>query len=380
MISTHIDHDHIHNHIIFCAANNIDHRKHDDNKRSYHHIRNLSDELCAEHNLSIINPGQNRGMKYNEWATKKEGASWKAQLKRDIDECIKASNSYEHFIELIKAKGYEVKGEKFVEASVKYISFRPLDRMNFVRGSDRSLGKGYTKEKIRDRIDETIKGRQKKVAFPKKNPLKAPPKNLIDTSTETMQSSPSLRRWANIQNLKAAAHAYAITGDIESLEASVAEKEAIVKASKQSLVALEKKMKPAAEIIHYAKIYKDNLRFRNNLKRSKDSDRYYRNHDSQLQLFNSAEHVLKDIYHINPEKMDYNHMEESFALMQDKKEALTSTWKSTEKEITKLKNELTNLKEYLGSGAAVVAPNQAQDKGKNSPSQDGQTKKNAQDL
>lgn len=57
VIATHIDHDHVHNHIIFCAADNIDHHKYHDCKSSYYHIRNLSDQLCAEHNLSIIKPG-----------------------------------------------------------------------------------------------------------------------------------------------------------------------------------------------------------------------------------------------------------------------------------------------------------------------------------
>lgn len=109
VIATHIDHNHIHNHIVFCAADNINHRKYDDNKRSYHHIRQLSDELCSEHNLSIIKPGLKRGMKYNEWVARKNGTSWKAQLQTDIDETIKIAKSYENFIELMKAKGYEIK-------------------------------------------------------------------------------------------------------------------------------------------------------------------------------------------------------------------------------------------------------------------------------
>src|SRR5574344_2081356 len=76
ILATHIDHEHIHNHIIFCAADNIHHRKYDDNKRSYHHIRHLSDELCMEHNLSIINASKKRGVKYNEWASGKENTSY----------------------------------------------------------------------------------------------------------------------------------------------------------------------------------------------------------------------------------------------------------------------------------------------------------------
>ena len=52
---------HCHNHIIFCAADNVEHKKYNDCKRTYRQIRNLSDELCREHGLSVIIPsGQNR--------------------------------------------------------------------------------------------------------------------------------------------------------------------------------------------------------------------------------------------------------------------------------------------------------------------------------
>ena len=48
VVTTHIDKGHVHNHIIFCAADNIEHNKYHDCKQSYYHIRKLSDELCRE--------------------------------------------------------------------------------------------------------------------------------------------------------------------------------------------------------------------------------------------------------------------------------------------------------------------------------------------
>ena len=53
----------------------------------------------------------------------------------------------------MRAKGYEIKRETFEEGAAKYISFRPLDKERFVRGSARSLGKEYTKERIKERIE-----------------------------------------------------------------------------------------------------------------------------------------------------------------------------------------------------------------------------------
>jgi type IV secretory pathway VirD2 relaxase len=64
IVTTHIDKGHVHNHIIFCVADNIEHNKYHDCKQSYYHIRKLSDELCKEHNLSVIIPGAQRGRKY----------------------------------------------------------------------------------------------------------------------------------------------------------------------------------------------------------------------------------------------------------------------------------------------------------------------------
>ena len=72
VVSTHIDKGHIHNHIIFCAADNIEHHKYNDCKKTYYRIRRLSDELCREHQLSVITPSGQRGKKYNEWTAAKK--------------------------------------------------------------------------------------------------------------------------------------------------------------------------------------------------------------------------------------------------------------------------------------------------------------------
>lgn len=70
----------------------------------------------------------------------------------------------------MRAKGYEIKGESFEEDAAKYISFRPLDKEHFVRGSTKLLGKEYTKERIRERIKMK---RARKSVIPKKTTLPA---------------------------------------------------------------------------------------------------------------------------------------------------------------------------------------------------------------
>ena len=264
VVTTHIDKGHVHNHIIFCAADNIEHNKYHDCKQSYYHIRKLSDELCKEHNLSIIIPVGERGKKYKEWQSEQNGSTWKTQLRRDINFCIKSASTYEDFLLLMRAKGYEIKGESFEESAAKYISFRPLDKERFVRGSMKSLGKEYTKERIRERIEMK---RERKSVIPKKD---YSVRRLIDTSDEKFQNSPGLQQLATIENLKIAAQSYNEAGSLSDLEHKITVKNEAGKSAKQSVVELEHRMKNLAEIIKYAEQYKDNLSYHIAYKKAKN--------------------------------------------------------------------------------------------------------------
>ena len=135
VVTTHIDKGHVHNHIIFCATDNIEHNKYHDCKQSYYRIRKLSDELCNEHNLSVIIPGGERGKKYNEWQSDRNGTAWKTQIRKDINATIKASSTYEEFLLLMRAKGYEIKGETLGLYCSAYlmISARSLMRFSSLR-------------------------------------------------------------------------------------------------------------------------------------------------------------------------------------------------------------------------------------------------------
>ena len=143
IVATHTDKGHPHNHIIFCAADYIDHKKYYDNKKSYHHIRQLSDELCKEHNLSVIVPSGRKGKKYVEWKAEQEGTSWRKRLQEDIDECIEIATSYDEFLRLIREKGYTVSGEEIGDSHAKYIKFLAPGQERYVRGSFKNFGAGY---------------------------------------------------------------------------------------------------------------------------------------------------------------------------------------------------------------------------------------------
>ena len=340
-VTTHIDKGHVHNHIIFCTADNIEHNKYHDCKQSYYHIRKLSDELCRERNLSVIIPGAQRGRKYKEWQSDQNGSAWKTQTKKDLNFCIKSASTYEEFLLLMRAKGYEIKGETFEEGAAKYISFRPLDKERFVRGSARSLGKEYTKERIRERIERK---REQKAVIPKKD---YSARRLIDTSDEKFQNSPGLQRWATIENLKIAAQSYNEVGSLAELEHKIAVKTEAGKSAKQSVVELEHRIKDLAEIIKYTQQYKANRSYHIGYKKAKNPDAYFRRYESQIILNGGARRMLEQAG-INLKGLNVDKLKAEYQELMKQKSELTSTYKDCEKEVHELKRKQENLNQYLG--------------------------------
>ena len=140
VLTTHIDKGHVHNHIIFCAVNFVDHHKYNSNKRSYYGIRNMSDRLCRENGLSVIVPKKgNKGKSYAEYQEEKTGTSRKGKLKIAVDALIPQVSSFEELLQRLQAAGYEIKPGK-------YVSCRAPGQERFTRL--KTLGADYTEEAI----------------------------------------------------------------------------------------------------------------------------------------------------------------------------------------------------------------------------------------
>ena len=384
VVTTHIDKGHIHNHIIFCAADNVNHEKYHDCKKTYYNIRNLSDNLCKEHGLSVITPGEKtlsakraiKGKTYKEWQASKNNSSWKETLKSNIDEAIKTVATYEDFIALIKAKGYEIKGEAIGNTSSfkgekihKFISFRPLDREHFVRGSAKSLGTEYTKERIKERIEEKALVKEKKrVPFPTRKKLVVKDyskKDLIDITGDKFAESPGLKHWADIQNLKIAAASYSQAGSITEIERQIASKSTLAKTARQSLVETEHKLKDLGQILKYAEQYKANHIYHVRYLKSKDKDAYFRRHESDLILHDGAENMLKR-FGINLQTVNVEKLRSDYNALYSQKQELQKTYKSAEKEIVDLNHKLDNLNQYLNRSAKQKTTDQKIEKPSNS--------------
>jgi hypothetical protein len=148
VIATHLDHDHLHNHIVINATSFVDGTKYKNKFKDYFvDIRGTSDRICIENCLSVIENPKHRGMHYGEWLAEKNGKSIRQQVREELDEIIKCSYSMKEFWKILEDRGYQItrKGAQY-----KYTSFIPPCGKKRIRLD--KLGNAYTEESILERI------------------------------------------------------------------------------------------------------------------------------------------------------------------------------------------------------------------------------------
>ena len=284
VLTTHIDKDHVHNHLIFNAVSFTDHKHYHSNKRSYHYIRRTSDRICKEHGLSVIIPGQDKGKSYIEHQATQAGTSYKAKLKAAIDRLIPASADFEDLLLRLQREGYEIKRGK-------YISCRATDQERFTRM--KTLGVDYTEEAITARIA----GRSRPSRQPKQHDGKI--SLLIDIQNNIKaQQSAGFTHWAKLNNLKQAARTMnflteqGITsyGELESRLAAVTERRDIAHAS---IKEIETRTAELSLVMKHAATYRQLKPMYDRYRQSRDKEKFLRGHESEIILFEAAARELK---------------------------------------------------------------------------------------
>ena len=285
VLTTHIDKGHVHNHIIFCAVNFVDHHKYNSNKRSYYGIRNMSDKLCRENGLSVVVPGKgSKGKSYAEYQAEKTGTSWKGKLKTTVDALIPQVSSFEELLTRLQAAGYEIKPGK-------YVSCRAPGQERFTRL--KTLGADYTEEAVRERIA----GRRTKVA---KAPREQRGVSLlidIENSIKAAQSK-GYEQWAKIHNLKQAAKTmnFLTEHKIEQYADLVSRIEEMAAESGQAADALknaEKRLAEMAVLIKNVSTYQKTKPVYDAYRKARNREKYRAGQEQAIILHEAAVRSLK---------------------------------------------------------------------------------------
>ena len=185
IVCTHVDKEHIHSHIVFNSTALDCTRKFRNFLGSSFTVRKISDLLCWENGLSVIeNPKPSRGS-YGTWLGEKP-PTVRQQLEHIIDAALADCKDFDSFLAALKTAGIEVKRGK-------HLAFKIPGGKKFVRCS--SLGEDYSEAAILERISG------KRIVPPKAE--RTAPNLLLDIQAKMQQArSPGYERWASVFNLK----------------------------------------------------------------------------------------------------------------------------------------------------------------------------------
>lgn len=161
VVATHLDTDCCHNHFVLNSVSFVNGKKYNSCKANNRRMRELSDNLCREYGLSVIeNPGPSKHISRYEYMEEKAGKVTKNVIfRKDIDECILLSENENDFFREMKKRGYTF------DFSHKYVTLtHPL----FPKARRlRNLGQDYEPDRLAERIEENI--RRKKVELPEQD-------------------------------------------------------------------------------------------------------------------------------------------------------------------------------------------------------------------
>ena len=345
VLTTHIDKDHVHNHLIFNAVDFVDYHAYKSYKRIYYDMREVSDRLCKENGLSVIPPSQNKGMGYKEYTEAKRGTSWKQKLKQTIDRLVITAKDYDDFLRLMQEAGYEIK-------TGKYISFRAEGQERFTRS--KTIGENYTEERIKERIA----GRT-----PRKSQRQTTPKgiSLIGDIQERIRliDSKGYEHKAKLTILKEAARTLNYLTDnnllqYTDLEKKVEDVHSSYDRTGKELKVVEARLREVQPLIKNISNYQRLKPVYDAFQKAKDKPSFKAKHEAELVIFEAARSTLLAMQ--GDEKLP------SLKALQAEQQRLLDEQQRLYDERAKLKKEVKQIETIKSNVDTFLAPSADHDR------------------
>ena len=345
VLTTHIDKDHVHNHLIFNAVDFVNYHAYKSYKRIYYDMREVSDRLCKENGLSVIPPSQNRGMSYKEYTEAKRGTSWKQKLKQTIDRLVITAKDYDDFLRLMQEAGYEIKPGK-------YISFRAEGQERFTRS--KTIGENYTEERIKERIAGRTPRRSQRQTTPKGI-------SLIGDIQERIRliDSKGYEHKAKLTILKEAARTlnYLTENNLlqyADLEKKVEDVHSSYDRTGKELKGVEARLREVQPLIKNISNYQHLKPVYDAFQKAKDKPSFKAKHEAELVIFEAARSTLLAMQ--GDEKLP------SLKTLQAEQQRLLEEQQRLYDERAKLKKEVKQIETIKSNVDTFLAPNADHDR------------------
>jgi len=334
-----------HAHIIFNSANLDCTGKYNDFKRSAIALRRVSDMICLEHGLSVIEkPGLSKGYNRAEYLGSAKPPGVRDQLRDVMDSVLPACKDYDAFLAALVEKGVEIKRGK-------QLAFRLSDGKKFSRQD--TLGDDYSYEAILERIEG------KRVVAPKPKPIihepavsEYKPNLLIDIQEKIQQGySAGFEHWARIENLKRASKTLIYLQDV-----GLADYEKLSKAAEQSgerfndiseqIKEAEARMKEISELQKQISNYSRTLDVYRGYRDSNWSKKYYAEHAADIIIHKAAKKHFDTLGLKKLPRMES--LKQEYAILAKGKGKLYAEYKQARQEMIDLKTAKQNVDLFLG--------------------------------
>lgn len=324
IVATHIDREHIHNHIIYNSTNLNCNRKYRDFIRSGRALQKVSDQVCLENGLSVIRP---------RWYTERtkrteypERPSFRDEIRLAIDTCLnKKPKDMDELLRLLREMGYETQ-------QGKYISVRGGGQKKFLRF--RSLGEGYTEQDL-------------------ENLLSGKSDSKIDMLVDIQEiiakgKGPGYERWAKVHNIKQMAQTllfleeHGVRDYDELAEKAKSAADAFIVITEKQKV-LEARLNEIAElkkhIINYSKTKDIYVEYR----KSGYSKRYFEQHREEITLHKAAKEAFSKIDGRIPKVRELN---EEYAQVLTEKKKTYAEYRQAKQDMKELQTAKYNIDRF----------------------------------
>ena len=319
IVATHNDRRHVHNHIVFCATALDCTRKFRDILRSGKVLAELSDQICVEHQLSVIREPENQTVTYDKWLGENAKASQRDMLRMTIDAAL--------LMQLLEEAGCRVK--RSAQISIKLPGAKRFIRLD-------TVGAEYTEEALR----MSLAGRHVHISKHSRSQMtKSQVECLIDIEAKLRSGKgKGYERWAERHNTEALASSMIYLK--ENQISSYAELESRIQAALDERKALKSNIRAAQarmeEISRQKKailVYRRTKGVYAKYRESGWSPAFYREHKADIEAHKEAQAV----YSAADGKLS------TLAELSEEYDLLLSQKRETGEEVSWLNEELKNL-------------------------------------
>ena len=342
IVCTHINRHHIHNHIIWNSTTLNCDRKFRNFWYSTNAVRKLSDLICIEHGLSVIENPQRKGLSYDKWLGNKARPSNRETVRIVIDEILKLKpGSMDEFLRLLEEQGFIIKRGK-------HLALKHRDFKNFIRMD--SLGEGYKEADIAAILlgkKQPVQRKRRDILAPEKDHL------LIDIEAKLRNGKGrGYERWAKVFNLKQMAQTVNYLREhnllnIEELQKRVSGATAHYHELSDKIKSAEARIKEINElrtqIINYAKTREVFAAY----KKSGYSKTFLAEHEQEILLHKAAKKAFDDL---KLQKLPtIKSLNDEFAELVRQKKSLYAEYSSARDEMRELLIHKSNVDKILGA-------------------------------